>query len=166
MTPQRYDLKEWWSKVTKGPYEKFIPWSGITKWANFGPDPELNDQVIFQLFNVEAIYSNWTKFIGLNGRNSSTPDEIDRYDFIHPNVENEFRLTSKFINSNRCERLATIEEKYEKYHNDLNVALYGNEEQFNVENAKILDQGSIFTKEAFYYTKETCETNERRHEWS
>ena len=121
-----------------------------------GLDPELDDQVIFQMYNVEAIF----------GRNLSTSDEIDRYDFRRPNVENEFQFTSKFINSNQCERLAIIEDKYEKYYNDLNVALYGNEEQFNVENAKILDQGSIFTKEAFYYTKETCETNERRHEWS
>jgi len=100
-----------------------------------GLDPELDDQVIFQMYNVEAIF----------GRNLSTSDEIDRYDFRRPNVENEFQFTSKFINSNQCERLAIIEDKYEKYYNDLNVALYGNEK---------------------HYTKETCEINERRHEWS
>ena len=43
---------------------------------------------------------------------------------------------------------------------DLNVALYGNEGQFNVENEDI-DRGK-----SFYYTKETCETDESRHEWS
>ena len=45
--------------------------------------------------------------------------------------------------------------------NDLNVALYGNEEQFNVENGDTVFQEKLGN--SFYYTKETCET---RHEWS
>ena len=72
---------------------------------------------------------------------------------MRPNVDNEFRLSSKFISSNRCERMAILEDKYEKYYNDLNIALYGNEEQFNVENRHPSD--------SFYYKKATCEIDER-----
>ena len=134
MTPQRYDLKEWWSKVTKKPYEKFIPWSGIATDTTAGLDPKLNDQVIFQMFNV------------------------DRYVFMRPNVENQFELSLKFINSNRCERLEIIEAKYEKYHNDLSLSLY--------ENGAIYSDNGIIDSRSLYYTKETCETEVRRHEWS
>ena len=151
MTLQRYDLKEWWSKVTKSPYEKFIPWSGISTGDSRGLDPKLNDQVIFQMLNVDEIY----------GRNLSTLDEIDRYDFMRPNVGNDLKLSLKFINSNRCKRLAIVEDTYAKYHNDLNVALYGNEEEFNVAHGDPDVWGY-----SFYYTKETCETDDRRHEWS
>ena len=73
---------------------------------------------------------------------------------MRPNVDNEFRLYSKFISSNRCERMAILENKYEKYHNDLNIALYGNEEQFNVENR-------YPTLDSFYHKKTTCEIQER-----
>ena len=152
MTPQRYDLKEWWSKVTKKPYEKFIPWSQISTDTNLGLDPKLNDQVIFKMLNVESIVDE------IHGRWNYTPGEIYANDFMRPNVENDFKFSLEFINSNQCERLLIIEDKYEKYHNDLNVALYGNEEQFNVENG-VIDWGN-----SFYYTKETCETDERRHE--
>ena len=160
MTPPRYDLKQWWSKVTKSPYEKFIPWSRITTWRN-GLDPELNDQVIFQMLNVNEIYERNMEIFGQNMENLSTTDGSYPYDFMRPNVDNEFRLSLKFMNSNGCERLAIIEDKYEKYHNDLNIALYGNEEQFNVENAEILGLKGYSGR--FYYEKQTCE---RMHEWS
>ena len=55
MTPQRYDLKQWWSKVTNRPYEKFIPWSGIQIRTNLGLDPKLKDQVMFQMKNVNRM---------------------------------------------------------------------------------------------------------------
>ena len=141
MTPQRYDLKQWWSKVTNRPYEKFIPWSGIAIWTNSGLDPKLKDQVIFQMKNVNRMIQN------LYEQNLSIPDNM------RPNVDNEFRLSSKFISSNRCERMAILEDKYEKYHNDLNIALYGNEEQFNVENR-------YPTLDSFYYKKKTCEIDD------
>ena len=111
MTPQRYDLKQWWSKVTNRPYEKFIPWSGIAIWTNSGLDPKLKDQVIFQMKNVNRMIQN------LHEQNLSIPDNM------RPNVDNEFRLSSKFISSNRCERMAILEDKYEKYHNFLEQLL-------------------------------------------
>ena len=141
MTPQRYDLKQWWSKVTNRPYEKFIPWSEIHIWTNRGLDPKLKDQVIFQMGNVNRT------MLPEYEQNLWIPDHMG------PNVDNEFRLYSKFISSNRCERMAILENKYEKYHNDLNIALYGNEEQFNVENRHPSD--------SFYYKKATCEIDER-----
>ena len=55
LTPQRYDLKQWWSKVTNRPYEKFIPWSGIQIRTNLGLDPKLKDQVMFQMKNVNRM---------------------------------------------------------------------------------------------------------------
>ena len=120
MTPQRYDLKEWWSKVTKKPYEKFIPWSGISTDTNLGLDPKLNDQVIFKMFNVDEMYA----------RLNSTPIEffgkIDPHDFMRPNVENEFELSLEFINSNRCERLKIIEDRKEKYYNGGTRTLFRN----------------------------------------
>ena len=146
MTPQRYDLKQWWSKVTNRPYETFIPWSGIHIWTNSGLDPKLKDHVIFQMKKVNKMMI--PEFFDIeyeqNFPNLSIPD------FMLPNVDNEFRLSSKFISSNRCERMAILEDKYEKYHNDLNIAVYGNEEQFNVENR-------YPTLDSFHYKKKTCE---------
>ena len=89
----------------------------------------------------------------IHGRWNYTPGEIYTNDFMRPNVENDFKFSLEFINSNRCERLLIIEDKYEKYYNDLNIALYGNEEQFNVENRH--------PRDSFYYKKATCENNAR-----
>ena len=113
------------------------------------------------MLNVYEIYERNMEIYGRNMENLSTTDESYPYDFMRPNVDNEFQLSLKFMNSNGCERLAIIEDKYEKYHNDLNIALYGNEEQFNVENAKILGLKGYSGR--FYYEKQTCE---RMHEWS
>ena len=152
LTPPRYDLKEWWSKVTNSRYEKFIPWSGISVWTNSGLDPNLKDQVIFQMMNVDEFNQNRNPYFNLQSI-------LDKEKYLKlPNVDNEFRLSPKFISSNQCERLAIIEDKYEKYHNDLNIALYGNEEQFNIENA------NTSSANLFYYKKETCEINERKND--
>ena len=146
LTCKRYDLKEWWSKVTNSRYEKFIPWSGINKIDGHGFDPKLNDQVIIRIFNFN------------DGHRLHKIDEI-----TGTNVDNDFRLDLEFINSNRCERLAIIEEKIEKYHNDLNIEIYEKEENFIAGESWL--EGVGFSDE-WSYTKETCEweIDENMHE--
>ena len=143
-------MKEWWSKVTNSRYEKFIPWSGISKIDGRGFDPKLNDQVIIRIFNFNEHYGHRLHKIG----------EIIGYG---PNVDNYFRLDLEFINSNRCGRLAIIEDKIEQYHNDLNIEMYEKEENFIAGEAWF--EGFGFTNE-WSYTKETCEmvTGEYMHE--
>ena len=84
-------MKEWWSKVTNSRYEKFIPWSGISKIDGRGFDPKLNDQVIIRIFNFNEHYGHRLHKIGA-------------FTGYGPNVDNDFRLDLEFINSNRCER--------------------------------------------------------------
>ena len=155
MTPKRYDLKEWWSKVTNSRYEKFIPWSGISKIDGHGFDPKLNDQVIIRILNFNEDYGHRLLMI--------MDTEIDDITGYGPNVDNDFRLELEFINSNRCERLAIIEEKIEKYHNDLNIEIYEKEENFIAGESWL--EGVGFTDE-WSYTKQTCEweTDENMHE--